>query len=45
MKMNGYQVIAPQDAKAHLIERIALKEVTVQEVAEWLAKHSRRLRT
>ena len=43
LKMNGFQVIASQEAKARLVERIALKEISVQDVAEWLKKHTRRL--
>ncbi len=43
LRMNGFQVTASNDAKAHLIERIALKGLTVQDVADWLAKHTRRL--
>ena len=43
LKMNGFQVIASQEAKARLVERIALKEVSVQDVADWLKKHTRRL--
>ena len=42
LKMNGYQVSVPQDAKVDLVRRIVLKELTVQDVSEWLAKHSRR---
>lgn len=43
LRLNGYQVVASQEAKAHLIERIVLKELTVQDVAQWLSKHTRRL--
>lgn len=43
LKMNGYQVVASQDAKVQLILRIVGKQVTVQDVAEWLKQHSRRL--
>ncbi len=43
LKMNGFQVIASQEAKARLVERIALKEVSVQDVTDWLKKYTRRL--
>jgi len=44
LKLNGYQVVVSQDAKVQLILKIAEKRVTVQEVAEWLQRHSRHLR-
>jgi len=43
LKLNGFQVIASQEAKARLVERIALKEISVQDVADWLKKHTRHL--
>ncbi len=45
LKLNGYQVVASQDAKVQLILRIVEKRVTVQEIAEWLQRHSRHFHT
>lgn len=42
LKINGFQVIASQDEKVRLIGQIALKELSVEDVAEWLAKHTQR---
>lgn len=39
MKLNGFQVTASQEAKVSLILQIVEHKLTVQEVAEWLAKH------
>lgn len=43
LSVNGYQIIASQDAKVALIHRVVAREVTVQEVADWLEHHSQRL--
>ena len=43
LKREGLQVVASQEAKASLMEKIAAKQVTVQDVADWLAKHTKRL--
>lgn len=43
LRLNGYQVTASEEAKVILIHRIAAREVTVQDVAEWIKKHSRRI--
>ena len=43
LKMNGSHVTAPQEEKVKLIMQIATKEVTVEDVAKWLAKHTRRV--
>lgn len=43
LKMNGFQVTASQEAKVSLILQIIEHKTTVQEVAEWLAKHTKRL--
>ncbi len=43
LKLNGFQVTASQESKASLILQIVEHKLTVQEVAEWLAKHTRRL--
>lgn len=45
LKINGYQVIVSQDAKVQLILQIVEKRMTVQDVAEWLQRHSRRAAT
>ncbi len=45
LKLNGYQVVASQDAKVRLILQIVAHEVTVQDVAEWLHQHSRRVKS
>ncbi len=44
LRMNGFQVKTSQEAKVHLILQIVAKEVTVQDGAGWLEKHSRRIR-
>ena len=43
LSVNGYQIIASQDAKVALIHRIVAREETVQDVADWLEHHSRRV--
>jgi prophage maintenance system killer protein len=43
LKLNGFQVNASQEAKVSLILQVVDHKVTVQAVAEWLAKHTRRL--
>jgi len=43
LKMNGHPITASQEAKVFLMEKIAARDVTVQEVAEWLVKHSRKI--
>ena len=43
LKLNGFQVTASQEAKVSLILQIVEHKVTVQDVAKWLAKHTRRL--
>lgn len=45
LKVNRYQVVASQETKVQLILRIVEKRVTVQDVAEWLQPHSRRVVT
>ena len=45
LKLNGHQVAASQDAKVRLILQIVAHEVTVQDVAEWLQRHSRRVKS
>ena len=42
LKMNGFQVVCSQEAKVTLILNIIGRQVTVQDVADWLAKHSER---
>lgn len=44
LKMNGYQVIASQEAKVQLILKVIERKMTSQEVAGWLARHSQRLK-
>jgi len=43
LKMNGFRVICSQEAKVALVIKIVERQVTVQDVAEWLKKHTRRL--
>ena len=43
LKINGFQVLASQEAKVDLILKIIERTATVQDVAEWLARHTRRL--
>lgn len=43
LKLNGFQVTASQETKVTLILQIVAHKITVQEIAEWLAKHTRRL--
>ncbi len=42
LKMNGFQVVCSQEAKVALILKIIGHQVTVQDVADWLTKHSKR---
>ena len=43
LKINGFQVTASQEAKVSLILQIVEHKLTVQEVAEWLTKHTKKL--
>ena len=43
LKLNGFQVTASQEAKVSLILQIVGHKVTVQDVAKWLSKRTRRL--
>ena len=43
LKINGFQVLASQEAKVDLLLKIIERTATVQDVAEWLARHTRRL--
>lgn len=43
LSMNGYELTASDNAQVDLIMCIVAKEVTVQDVSDWLSKHTRRL--
>lgn len=43
LSMNGHELTASDNTQVDLIMRIVAKEITVQDIAEWLAKHTRRL--
>jgi len=45
LEMNGYRVTAPHDQSFLLILRIIQRQLTVQDVAEWLSRHTRRLKS
>lgn len=42
LEMNGFRVTASADQSFDLMMRIIERKVTVQDIAEWLAKHTRR---
>ncbi len=43
LDLNGFRVKASHEQSFHLMMEIIERRVTVQDVAEWLAKHTRRL--
>ncbi|MBI3333565.1 MAG: type II toxin-antitoxin system death-on-curing family toxin [Candidatus Omnitrophica bacterium] len=43
LEMNGFRVTASHDQSFKLVTAIIERKVTVQGIAEWLAKHTRRL--
>lgn len=45
LKLNGYKTDVSQEEKVQIILRIIKREVTVQDVAEWLKKQSRRVKS